>query len=241
MTQAMHRILVIEDDAAIRNVLRVLLQSSGFRVVEADTAARAEIEARSHQPDLLLVDLGLPDGDGLTVIRHVRSWSAVPIVVLSARTHEEQKIAALDAGADDYVTKPFSAPELLARVRAGLRRAIRSVEHTSVLVFDQVRVDLTRRTASGPTGEIHLTPLEYRVLACLASQEGMIVRQDRLIEAVWGPDRVGDTRNLRVCVKSLRQKLEPDPRRPRYLVTETGVGYRLNSDDNMLPIPPSSE
>jgi two-component system, OmpR family, KDP operon response regulator KdpE len=232
VTHAMHRILVIEDDAAIRNVLRVLLETAGFRVAEAETAARAEIEARSHKPDLLLVDLGLPDGDGLTVIRRVRSWSAVPIVVLSARTQEEQKIAALDAGADDYVTKPFSAPELLARVRAGLRRTVRSIEHTSILAFDQARVDLTRRIASGPQGEIHLTPLEYRVLECLARHEGMIVRQNRLIEEVWGPDRVGDTRNMRVCMRSLRQKLEPDPRRPKYLVTETGVGYRLYSDES---------
>lgn len=231
MTQTMHRVLVIDDDAAIRNVVRVFLETSGYRVVEADTAARAEIEARSHKPDLLLVDLGLPDGDGLTVIRHVRAWSAVPIVVLSARTQEEQKIAALDAGADDYVTKPFSAPELLARVRAGLRRAIRRVDHTSVLVLDQIRVDLGHRTAWGPEGEIHLTPLEYRVLTRLARHEGMIVRQDQLIEAVWGPDRVGDTRNLRVCIKSLRQKLEADPPRPKYLVTETGVGYRLYTDE----------
>jgi two-component system KDP operon response regulator KdpE len=230
MTQAMHRILLIEDDAGIRGVLRALLETDGYRIVEADTAARAEIEARSHKPDLLLVDLGLPDGDGLNVIRRVRAWSPVPIIVLSARTQEEQKIAALDAGADDYVTKPFSAPELLARVRAGLRRNARSSEQAPVLHLDKVRVDLERRQTIGPEGEIHLTPLEYRVLECLGRRIGMIVRQNQLIAEVWGPDRLGDTRNLRVCVKSLRDKLEADPRRPQYLVTETGVGYRLRAD-----------
>src|SRR5207344_831653 len=168
MTQAMHAILVIEDDPAIRSVLRVLLQAEHYRVVEAATAARAVIEARSHRPDLLLVDLGLPDGDGLKVIRDVRAWSVVPIVVLSARTLETQKIAALDVGADDYVTKPFSAPELLARVRAGLRRSARGAERAPVLELGKVRVDLERRETVGPEGAIHLTPLEYRVLECLA-------------------------------------------------------------------------
>jgi len=230
VTQAMHRILVIEDDAGIRSVLRVLLETDGYRIVEADTAARGEIEARTHKPDLLLVDLGLPDGDGLSVIRRVRAWSPVPIIVLSARTQEEQKIASLDAGADDYVTKPFSAPELLARVRAGLRRNARSSEHVPVLELGRVRVDLERRETFGPAGEVHLTPLEYRVLECLGRHIGMIVRQDQLIAEVWGPGRLGDTRNLRVCIKSLRDKLESDPRRPKYLVTETGVGYRLRAD-----------
>lgn len=236
MTQAMHRILVIEDDSGIRQVVRVLLESHGYRIVEADTAARAEIEARIHKPDLLLVDLGLPDADGLSVIRNVRSWSAVPILVLSARTQEEQKIAALDAGADDYVTEPFSAPELLARVRAGLRRNIRSTDQATVLEFDKVRVDLGRREAQGPQGPLHLTPLEYRVLESLARHAGMIVRQQELIAQVWGPDRQGDSRNLRVYIKNLRNKLEPDPRRPRYLVTETGVGYRLRLDPDMEDI-----
>jgi two-component system KDP operon response regulator KdpE len=170
MTEAMHRILVVEDDPAIRSVLRALLESERFRFSEAATAARAEIEARAHRPDLMLVDLGLPDGDGLTVIRQVRQWSPVPIMVLSARTAEDQKIAALDAGADDYVTKPFSAPELLARVRAALRRGVRGAELTHLLKFDCVEVDVARRTAHGPSGEVHLTPLEFRVLECLDRQ-----------------------------------------------------------------------
>jgi two-component system KDP operon response regulator KdpE len=231
MTQAMHQILVIEDEPAIRNVLRVLLEAESYRVIEADTAMRAEIEARSHKPDLLLVDLGLPDGDGLKVIRKVRAWSPVPVIVLSARTMEEQKIAALDAGADDYVTKPFSAPELLARVRAALRRNVRSTEAASVLHLNDIEVDLERRETHGPQGEIHLTPLEYRVLESLARHLGSIVVQNQLVREVWGPERLGDTRSLRVCVKNLRNKLEPDPRKPRYLVTEAGLGYRLRADE----------
>lgn len=231
MTHAMYQVLIVEDEPGIRNVLRVLLEAEKYRVVEAETADRAMVEARAHKPDLLLVDLGLSDGDGLSVIRAVREWSLVPIVVLSARTMEEQKIAALDAGADDYVTKPFSAPELLARVRAALRRNARSAEQMPLIRLGEVRIDLTRRTAHGQEGEIHLTPLEYRVLECLARQAGSIVTQDQLMREVWGPNRLDDTRNLRVCIKNLRQKLEPDSRRPRYLITETGVGYRFRVDE----------
>ena len=226
----MHQVLVIEDEPAIRSVLRVLLQAEGYRCIEADTAMRAEIEARSHKPDLLLIDLGLPDADGLKVIRRVRAWSQVPIVVLSARTMEEQKIAALDAGADDYVTKPFSAPELLARIRAALRRDVRGAAPAAALQFDALRVDLARREAQGKEGEVHLTPLEYRVLASLARHLGSIVMQRQQIREVWGPERQDDSRSLRVCIKNLRAKLEPDPRRPRYLITETGLGYRLRAD-----------
>ena len=232
MTQAMHSILVIEDDPAIRNVLRVLLQAEHYRVVEAPTAARAVIEARSHRPDLLLVDLGLPDGDGLKVIREVRAWSVVPIVVLSARTMEAQKIAALDVGADDYVTKPFSAPELLARVRAALRRSARGAEQVPLLQLGSVEVDLVRRQARGKDGEVHLTPLEYRVLESLARQAGMIVTQKQLIREAWGPGRMGDSSSLRVCVRNLRQKIEPNASQPRYIVTEAGLGYRLRTDES---------
>lgn len=232
MTKSMHQVLIIEDDADIRKVLRVVLESESYRVIEADTAARGEIEARSHKPDLLLVDLGLPDGDGSKVIRRIRTWSPVPIVVISARAMEEQKIAALDAGADDYVTKPFSAPELLARVRAALRRTARGTDQLPALKFGDWTVDLTRRETIGAGAEQrHLTPLEYRVLGSLARQAGLIVTQNQLIREVWGPERLGDTRSLRVCMKNLRAKLEPDPKRPRYLVTEAGLGYRLRTDD----------
>jgi two-component system, OmpR family, KDP operon response regulator KdpE len=228
----MHQLLIIEDEPAIRGVLRVLLEAQGYRCIEADTALRAEIEARSHKPDLLLIDLGLPDDDGLRVIRRVRAWSTVPIVVLSARTMEEQKVAALDAGADDYVTKPFSAPELLARLRAALRRDVRGAAPAAQLRLGPLRVDLARRETHGAAGEVHLTPLEYRVLACLARHLGSIVMQRQLIREVWGPERQDDSRSLRVCIRNLRAKLEPDPRQPRYLVTETGLGYRLRSDDD---------
>jgi two-component system KDP operon response regulator KdpE len=233
VTQAMHRILVIEDDAGIRDVLRVLLQAEHYRVIEAETAARAEIEARSHRPDLLLVDLGLPDGDGLRVIENVRAWSPVPIIVLSARTMEVQKVGALDAGADDYVTKPFSAPELVARVRAALRRSATSTEQPPVLLFGDITIDLARREAHGAAGDLHLTPLEYRVLECLARQAGMIVTPNQLIKEVWGPDRLGDTRSLRACLKNLRQKIEPNPSRPQFIVTETGLGYRLRVSETL--------
>jgi two-component system KDP operon response regulator KdpE len=231
VTEAMHQVLVIEDEPAIRNVLRVLLEAERYRVIEADSAMRAEIEARSHKPDLLLIDLGLPDGDGLAVIRRVRAWSPVPIIVLSARAMEEQKIAALDAGADDYVTKPFSAPELLARVRAALRRSVRAADPTAVLKLGGLELDLAKREAHGASGEVHLTPLEYRVIECLARHLGAIVMQNQLIREVWGPDRTGDSRSLRSCIRNLRAKLEPDPHRPRYLLTEAGLGYRLRADE----------
>jgi two-component system KDP operon response regulator KdpE len=230
MTQAMHQVLAVEDEPDIRRILRALLEGEQYRFIEAATSERGEIEARSHKPDLLLVDLGLPDGNGIDLIRRIRSWSPVPIIVLSARTMEEQKIAALDAGADDYVTKPFSTPELLARVRAALRRNVRGTEQTPLLHLGKVQIDLTRRESHGPQGELHLTPLEYRVLESLARHTGLIVRQAQLLREVWGPERQGDTGSLRVCMKNLRAKVEPDPRRPRYLVTEAGLGYRLRAD-----------
>jgi two-component system KDP operon response regulator KdpE len=230
MTQAMHQVLAVEDEPDIRRILRAILEDDHYRFIEADTAERGEIEARSHKPDLLLVDLGLPDGNGIDLIRRIRSWSPVPIIVLSARTMEEQKIAALDAGADDYVTKPFSTAELLARVRAALRRNVRGTEQTPVLRLGPVQIDLVRRESRGPDGELHLTPLEYRLLESLARHSGLIVRQTQLLREVWGPERQGDTGSLRVCMKNLRAKVEPDPRRPRYLVTEAGLGYRLRAD-----------
>lgn len=231
MTEAMHQILLIEDDAAIRQVVRVLLETVPYRVVEAASLARGAVEARSHKPDLVLLDLGLPDGDGATLIREVRSWSPMPIIVLSARVQETQKIAALDAGADDYVTKPFSAPELLARVRAALRRHAQGSEQLAGLDFGPVRVDMALRRVHGADGEMHLTPVEFRVLESLARRAGTIVMQDALIREVWGPGHGGDTRNLRVAIKNLRAKLEPDPRQPRYLLTEVGLGYRLVTRD----------
>jgi two-component system KDP operon response regulator KdpE len=227
MTETMFRILVVEDDAGLRQVLRALLEAEGYRVVEAETAARALVEARSHKPDAVLADLGLPDRDGQVVIRRIREFSPVPIIVLSARTMESDKILALDGGADDYVTKPFSSTELLARVRAALRRSARSSEQPETLRVGRLTVNLGTREATGTGGSVHFTPVEYRLLACLARGHGLVVTQDQIIREVWGPDRVTDTRGLRSYVKMLREKIEPDPARPRVLVTEPGVGYRL--------------
>jgi len=229
MTVAMFLVLAVEDDAALRSVLRTLLEANGYRYVEAETGARALIEARSHRPDLVIVDLGLPDRDGTTVIREIRRQSAVPILVLSARTDEAGKILALDAGADDYVTKPFSAAELLARVRAALRRVARGADQLPLLQLGDITIDLGGRTARMPAGELHLTPLEYRILGCLATNAGLVVTQRQLIGQAWGADRIGDARSLRFHVSNLRQKLEPDPSRPRFLLTEAGVGYRLQA------------
>jgi two-component system KDP operon response regulator KdpE len=230
VTDAMFRVLVVEDDPDLRAVLAALLAAEGYRVAMAESGARAMIEARSHQPDAVIVDLGLPDRDGQAVIRSIREFSGVPIVVLSARTLEDEKVRALDGGADDYVTKPFSSGELLARVRAALRRNLRVAEPTSTLRIGEVTVNLESREAHGPAGAVHLTPIEFRVLACLARGHGLVVTREQLICEVWGPDRVADTRGLRAYVKALRQKLEPVPSRPRHLLTEPGLGYRLVVD-----------
>jgi len=230
MTRSMHRILLVEDEPEIRNIVRVMLETEHYRVTDAGNAADGMRAARNEKPDLILLDLGLPDADGATVIRNVRTWSPVPIVVLSARTQEEQKVAALDAGADDYVTKPFSAPELLARVRAAIRRNARGTDQTSIVHIGDFVLDLERRAARGSSGDIHLTPTEFRVLECLARSAGLIVTQEQIIREVWGPGREHDSRNLRVIIKSLRQKIEPDPKRPAHILTESGVGYRLRAD-----------
>lgn len=227
MTETMFRILLIEDDADLREVLRALLEAEGYRVILAETGRRALIEACSHKPDAVLVDLGLPDRDGQDVIRRIREFSPVPIIVLSARTMESEKVLALDGGADDYVTKPFGSTELLARVRAALRRSARSTRQPEMLRIGELEINLGTREATGPAGTLHFTPVEYRLLTCLARGHGLIVTRDQIIREVWGPDRVTDTRGLRSYVKLLREKIEPDPARPRFLVTEPGVGYRL--------------
>ncbi len=227
MTEAQHAILVVDDEPQLRRVLRTALSAAGFRVIEAGTAERARIEAASHKPDLVVLDLGLPDADGVTVVRDLRRWSTVPIVILSARVDEPQKIAALDAGADDYVTKPFSTGELLARVRAALRRSVLTEEIGQQLTLGAVRIDLARRTCEGPGGPMHLTPIEYRLLAALAKHAGGVATQRKLLVEVWGPEHVEDAHYLRVYMRQLRQKIEADPAQPRYLLTEIGVGYRL--------------
>jgi two-component system KDP operon response regulator KdpE len=227
MTDAMHLVLIVEDDQAIQNILRMLFEANGFRVVAADTAARGERDARSHRPDIVLVDLGLPDRDGVNVITAIRAWSPVPIVVLSARTAEQQRLAAFEKGADDYIMKPFSAPELLARVRAIVRRHVRGDLPMGVLELGDVSVDLGLRVARRRDGrEIRLTPLEHRILETLARHGDRIVTHAAVIKEVWGPHR-DDSRALRVYIGSLRRKLEIDPSRPKHILTEPGVGYRL--------------
>ncbi len=226
MTDAMHVVLIFEDDPALQNILRMLFEANGFRVVVAGTAARGEQDARLHRPDAVVVDLGLPDRDGLNVITAIRGWSPVPIIVLSGRTAEAERLAAFERGADDYVIKPFSAPELLARVRAVLRRHVRGELPMAVLQLGRVSVDLCRRVAHRSGGDLRLTPLEHRILETLARHRDRIVTHEALIREVWGPHR-DDARALRVYIGSLRRKLEIDPSRPKHILTEPGMGYRL--------------
>ena len=224
-------ILVVEDEPEIRRILRSTLGLEGYRVVESATGRRGSIDAGTHKPDLAIVDLALPDIDGIEVIRRIREWSPMPIIVLSARVQERSKIEALDAGADDYVTKPFGVGELLARVRAALRGAVRSAAGTPVLRFGSTIVDLEKRVASRDGATVRLTPIEFRLLAVLAKHPGMVVTHRQLLTEVWGPTHAADTHYLRIYMKQLRDKLEADPVRPRHLLTETGIGYRMVADE----------
>ena len=220
-------VLVVEDEPEIRRFLRTTLAAEGYRVIEAENGQRGAIEAGTHKPDLAIVDLGLPDIDGVEVIRRIRAWSPMPIVVLSARALETAKVQALDAGADDYITKPFGVAELLARLRVALRHAARAPSGADALAFGRVSVDLERRKVTRGGKDVHLTPIEYRLLACLAQHADMVVTHRQLLREVWGPSHVEHTHYLRLYMKQLRDKLEDDPIRPRHLLTETGVGYRL--------------
>jgi two-component system, OmpR family, KDP operon response regulator KdpE len=231
LTEARSTILIIEDEPEIRRFLRSSLGAEGYKVVESATARRGSIDAATHKPDLAIVDLGLPDFDGVEVIRRIRDWSPMPILVLSARVQERAKIDALDAGANDYVTKPFGVGELLARVRAALRHAVRIGSGKGILTLEDASIDLEARKATRAGKEAHLTPIEFRIVACLAKHLGMVVTHRQLLSEVWGPTHVTDTHYLRIYMKQLRDKLEIDPVRPRHFVTETGVGYRLVADE----------
>lgn len=230
MTRAMHRVLIVEDDPAIRKVVGMLFETNGFRVVTADTCDLGMRQAQTYRPDVCIVDLGLPDNDGVHFIHKIRAWSPVAILVLTARDAEQQRLSAFEAGADDYILKPFSSPELLARVRAIMRRMARSEQPGAVLRLGNAFVDLGNRVTRGQQSEeVHLTPLEHRILECLARHADCVVTHTQVLKEVWGPHQI-DIRSLRVYVASLRRKLEPDPACPRYIVTEPGVGYRLVTD-----------
>ena len=224
-------ILIIEDEAEIRRFPRSSVNAEGYRAVEAASGRRGVIDAATHKPDLAIVDLGLPDFGGIEVIRRIRDWSQMPLIVLSARLDERSKIDALDAGANDYVTKPFGIGELFARVRATLRNSSLPASGKNVLYLEHAVVDLGKRKATRGDAEIHLTPIEFRLLTCLAKQLGMVVTHRTLLTQVWGPTHQDHTHYLRIYMKQLRDKLELDPVRPRHLQTETGVGYRLVLDE----------
>lgn len=224
------RILIIEDEAEIRRFLRATLLGSGYRVLESPTGEDGLQQAKDEKPALLLLDLGLPDLDGLSVIHRLRQWSNVPIIVLSARGNEADKIKALDGGADDYLTKPFGVGELLARVRVALRR-LPDVSEADAPVFalGTLRVDFGRHQVFVGEKEVHLTPIEHRLLTTLIRHGGKLVTHRQLLKEVWGPDSVFETHYLRVYMAHLRRKIESDPSRPQFLLTEPGVGYRLAS------------
>jgi two-component system KDP operon response regulator KdpE len=229
MNNAKPVIVVIEDDPQICRFLRTSLSVQGFQVVEAATGERGVIEIGTRKPDLVILDLGLPGMDGITVIRKVREWSAVPIIVLSARSQENNKIDALDAGADDYLTKPFSIGELLARMRVSLRHAAQLAGDGIETLFrvGDLQVDLSRRNVHVGDREIHLTPIEYRLLTVLIRHAGKVLTHRQLLLDVWGPAYVEHAHYVRIYMGQLRRKLESDPNQPRYLLTEAGVGYRL--------------
>ncbi|WP_194205466.1 two-component system response regulator KdpE [Superficieibacter sp. 1612_C1] len=220
-------VLIIEDEQAIRRFLRTALEADGLRVYEADTLQRGLLEAASRKPDLTILDLGLPDGDGIDFIREVRLWSQMPIIVLSARTEEADKIDALDAGADDYLSKPFGIGELQARLRVALPRHASGQKNEPQVAFGAMVVDLAARRILRDGEEVHLTPIEFRLLAVLLNNAGKVLTQRQLLNQVWGPNAVEHSHYLRIYMGHLRQKVEVDPARPRHLLTETGIGYRF--------------
>ena len=228
MTETTRSAVVVEDEPQIRRFVRTALEAEGWQVFEASTVKQGLVEAGTRRPDLIVLDLGLPDGDGVDYLRDLRGWSTVPVIVLSARSDETDKIAALDAGADDYLTKPFGVGELMARVRVALRRGLGAGDAGSpVFRFGDVEVDRVARRVQRAGEPVHLTPIEYRLLGELMANAGKVLTHRQLLKAVWGPAHVEQSHYLRVYMGNLRQKLEADPARPQHLVTETAVGYRL--------------
>jgi two-component system KDP operon response regulator KdpE len=225
-------ILVVEDDSQIRRFLRAVLTNEGYQLIEATTAQEGIKQVGLRHPDLVILDLILPDKDGFEVTRELREWTSIPIIVLTARSQENDKVAALDLGADDYLTKPFGTNELLARLRVALRHAVRAVQGGDDPVFavGDLRVDLAYRQVSLGGQEVHLTPLEYQLLLTLVKHAGKVVTRRQLLHDVWGPEYLDESHYLRIYMGQLRHKLEADPTRPRYLITEPGVGYRLKTE-----------
>lgn len=229
-------LLLVEDELQMRKFLRASLVSRGYRLLEADRAQEALWQITSNPPDLVLLDLGLPDGDGIELTRQIRTWSAVPILVLSARGQEDDKVAALDAGADDYLTKPFGVNELLARIRVALRHPRETGPSVSqILHFGELEIDLARREVLRGGVAIHLTPTEYKLLVLLARHAGKVLTHRQILVEVWGPASTNQTHYVRVHMAELRKKVEIDPSRPRLLVTEPGVGYRLRDHGDGVP------
>ena len=220
-------VLLVEDEQAIRRFVRAALEGVGCRVHEADSLHRGLLEAGTRQPDLIILDLGLPDGDGVDFIRDLRAWSGVPVLVLSARIEEYDKVEALDAGADDYLVKPFGVAELLARIPALNRRHVREPGGSVIITFGEICVDLERRQVTRNDQPVHVTPTEFRLLATLVTQSGKVLTHRQLLRDVWGPAYVERSHYLRIYMGHLRQKLEADPAQPRYFLTETGIGYRF--------------
>jgi two-component system KDP operon response regulator KdpE len=225
-------VVLIEDEPQIRRFLRATLTGQGYRLFEAPTGADGIIEVSSRQPDVVIIDLGLPDMDGIDVIRRLREWTAVPIIVLSARGQERDKVTALDAGADDYVSKPFGAGELLARIRVALRHTAGASHEADEAAFKvgELQVDLLRRHVAVGAAEVRLTPTEYKLLTTLIRHAGKVVTHQQLLREVWGPAHTDQAHYVRIYMAHLRHKLEAEPARPRYLLTEPGVGYRLAVD-----------
>ena len=225
----MTTVLIIEDEKGIRRLLRTALEGDSVRVFEAEDLARGLVEAATRKPDLVILDLGLPDGDGITFVQEFRQWSSVPVLVLSARDSEHDKVAALDAGADDYMTKPFGVGELQARLRVLMRRYPGSEKNDPVYEFGDICVDIAGRQVRKGGEEVHLTPIEFRLLTILIGHSGKVLTQRQLLNEVWGPNAVEHAHYLRIYMGHLRQKLETDPARPQHFITETGIGYRFVS------------
>jgi two-component system KDP operon response regulator KdpE len=228
MSASQQQVLIIEDEAQIRRFVRLALEASDYATAEAATLQEGMLKAGTQHPDLIILDLNLPDGDGVDLVKAVRHWSDVPILILSARLQDTDKIQALDSGADDYLSKPFSVGELTARVRALLRRKARTGENASPLLeFGEVLVDFSQRTVTRKGESVHLTPIEYKLLSALLSHPGKVITQKALLKEVWGPSFTESGHYLRIYVGHLRQKLERDPTQPQHFITEIGVGYRF--------------